>query len=208
MVDEHKEPQAGEASPEAEQAASGVGDVTAGVVSIRRGGAGNVKAERVDILQGGARNVTGTNVTLRQAGAQTVTAEQLVIRQGGALWAKADDLDMTQGGAGLLQAQTAKLTASQVGVVLARGDVTMDQAAGRLVLAAGDVTMDQAGAAVLAARNVKAQNCSTLLLLAGHVEGDVKAAFGPRESAIFGAAVGAVAGLVLLLARLVQRRRR
>jgi len=61
---------------------------------------------------------------------------------------------------------------------------------------------------VLAARNVKAQNCGTLLLLAGHVEGDVNTAFGPRESAIFGVVVGAVAGLVLLLARLVQRRRR
>ena len=124
------------------------------------------------------------------------------------MWAKADSLDMTQGGAGLLQVNTAKLTASPVGIVLSRGDVTMDQSVGRLVLAAGDVTMDQAGAAVVAARNVKAENCNTLLLLAGHVEGDVKAAFGPRESAIFGAAAGAVAGAVLLLARLVQRRRR
>ena len=124
------------------------------------------------------------------------------------MWAKADTLDMTQGGAGLLQVQTAKLTASPVGVVLSRGDVTMDQAVGRLVLAAGNVKMDQAGAAVVAARSVKADNCNTLLLLAGRVEGDVKAVFGPRESAIFGVVTGAVAGAVLLLARLVQRRRR
>jgi len=33
------------------------------------------------------------------------------------------------------------------------------------------------------------------------------AAFGPREAAIFGAVAGAVAGLVLLLGRLVRRRR-
>jgi hypothetical protein len=95
-----------------------------------------------------------------------------------------------------------------VGAVIAKGDVTMDQAVGRLVLAAGSVKMDQAGAAVVAARSVKADNCNTLLLLAGRVEGDVKAAFGPRESAIFGVVTGAVAGLVLLLARLVQQRRR
>jgi hypothetical protein len=132
----------------------------------------------------------------------------LVIRQGGALQARADHLEMIQGGIGLAQTQAATLTASSVGVVLAGGDVTMDQAAGRAVLALGDVTMDQAGVAVVAARSVKAQNCSTLLLLAGRVEGEVNTAFGPRESAIFGVVAGAVAGLVLLLARLVQRRRR
>jgi len=59
----------------------------------------------------------------------------------------------------------------------------------------------------LVARNVKAKNCGTLLLLASRVEGEVNAAFGPRESAIFGAMAGTVVGLILLLARLMRRRR-
>jgi hypothetical protein len=83
----------------------------------------------------------------------------------------------------------------------------MDQAGARVVLARGDVTMDQAGSLVLAAPRIKAQNCGTLLLIAGRVEGEVRAAFGPRESVIFGAVTGGVAGLVLLLARLIRRRR-
>ena len=95
---------------------------------------------------------------------------------------------------------------SRVGVALSGGDVTMDQAAARVVLARGDVTMDQSGAVALAARSVKAKNCGTLLLLAGQVEGEVNAAFGPREAAVFGAVAGTVAGLVLLLGRLVRRR--
>jgi hypothetical protein len=190
-----------------EQVGSGVGDVTAQILSIRMGSARDVNAESVDITQGGARNVKGSNVTLRQAGAQSVTAENLVIRQGGALKARADHLEMTQGGIGLVQTQAATLTASQVGAVLSRGDVTMDQAGARILLTLGDVTMDQAGAAVMAARNIKAKNCGTFLLLASRVEGEVSAAFGPRESAVFGAVAGAVAGLVLLLGRLVRRRR-
>ena len=83
----------------------------------------------------------------------------------------------------------------------------MDQAGARLVLARGNVAMDQAGAVVMAARDIKAENCGTILLLAGRVEGTVNAAFGPRESAIFGAVAGATVGLVLLLNRLARRRR-
>ena len=83
----------------------------------------------------------------------------------------------------------------------------MDQAAARVVLTGGSVTMDQSGAVAMAARNVRAKNCGAFLLLASRVEGDVNAAFGPRESAIFGAVAGVVAGLVLLLARLLRRLR-
>lgn len=190
-----------------ERVGSNVGDVTARALSIRMGSARDVDAESVDITQGGVRSVKGTTVTLRQAGAQSITAENLVIRQGVALKAGADHLEMVQGGIGLAHTRAANLTSSEVGVVISRGDVMMDQAGARLVLSGGDVTMDQAGAMVVAARKVKAKNCGTLLLLAGQVEGDVSAAFGPRESAIFGVVVGAVAGLVLLLGRLVQRRR-
>jgi hypothetical protein len=187
---------------------SGLGDVSAQVLSIRLGNVRDVKAESVDITQGAARHVEGSEVTLRQAGAQSVKAETLVIRQGGALQAEAERLEVLEGGVVLARAKSANLTASRVAVVLSGGDVKMDQAGARVVLARGDVTMDQAGSLVLAAPSIKAQNCGTFLLIAGRVDGEVRAAFGPRESVIFGAMTGAVAGLVLLLARLVRRARR
>lgn len=168
---------------------------------------GDVAGETVNIVQGGAREVKGTNVTIRQGGAQTINAENLVIRQGGVCKAQADRLEMLQGGVMLAQTETANLTASHAGVLLARGDVTMNQAGAQVLLAQRDVTMDQAGALVMAARNVKAENCGTVLLVAGRVEGNIKTAFGPRESAIFGAVAGGVAGLVLMLGRLARQRR-
>lgn len=113
---------------------------------------------------------------------------------------------MLQGGIVLARTQTADLTASEAGVVLSEGAVTMEQAGAQVLLARGDVTMDQSGAVAMIARNVKAENSGTVLLLARQVEGTVNAAFGPRESVIFGAVAGAVAGLVLLLARLARRR--
>jgi hypothetical protein len=131
----------------------------------------------------------------------------LVIRQGGALRAQADHMELSQGAIGVAQTQAANFTASRVGVALSGGDVAMDQAAARVVLARGDVTLDQSGAVVMAARSVKANNCGTLLLLAGQVEGEVNAAFGPREAAVFGVVAGAVAGLVFFLAQLLRRGR-
>jgi len=170
-----------------------------------RGDVGDVTAETVNITQGGARNVQGINVTLRQAGAQSVTADKLVVRQGGVMKAQADHLEMLSGGIGLAQTQTASLTASQAGAVISEGNVTMEQSGAQMLLARGDVTMDQSGAVAMVARNVKAENSGVVFLLANQVEGTVNTAFGPRESAIFGIVAGAVAGLVMLLAKLSRR---
>jgi len=166
---------------------------------------GEVTAETVNITQGGARTVQGTHVTLRQAGAQSITADNLVIRQGGVVKARADQLEMLQGGVGFAQTQTANLTASQAGAILSEGDVTMEQSGAQVLLARGDVTMNQSGAVAMIAGNVKTENSGTVFLLAREVEGPVNTAFGPRESVIFGAVAGAVAGLVLLLAKLSKR---
>jgi len=166
---------------------------------------GDVTAEVVNITRGGARNVQATNVTLRQAGAQSITADKLVVRQGGVMQAKADHVEMLGGGVGLAQTQTASLAASQAGAVISEGNVTMEQSGAQVLLARGDVTMEQSGVAAMFARNVKAENSGVVFLLASEVEGTVNAAFGPRESAIFGVVAGAVAGLVVLLAKLARR---
>jgi len=170
-----------------------------------RSDTGDVTAETVNITQGGARNVQATHVTLRQAGAQSVTADNLLIRQGGVMKAQADHLEMLQGGVGFARTQTADLTASQAGAVISEGQVTMEQSGAQMLMARGDVTMDQSGAVAMLARNVKAENSGVVFLLANEVEGTVNAAFGPRESVIFGVVAGAVAGLVLLLAKLARR---
>jgi hypothetical protein len=145
----------------------------------------------------------------------------VVIRQGGIVKAQADNLEMLQVGIVLARTEKASLTASEAGVVLSNGNVTMEQAGAHMLLTRGDVTMDQSGAVAMWARNVtldqsgavamwarnvKTENSGTVFLFASQVEGTVNAAFGPRESVIFGAVAGAVAGLVLLLARLARRR--
>ena len=168
--------------------------------------AGDITAESIEIIQGGARNVQGSTVTIRQGGAQSATADSLHIRQGGVVKAKTEHLEMVQGGIILVQTDTANLTASQAGMILSQGNVTMDQAGTRVLLTGGDVTMDQSGTVLMIAGDVKAENCGVVFLLARKVGGTVNALFGPRESLLFGAAAGIVAGLILLLGRQARRR--
>ncbi len=150
-------------------------------------------------------DVAAEAVNITQGGAQSITADNLSIRQGGVVQARTEHLEMMGGGIVLAQTQTADLTAAQAGAIISEGDVTMELSGSQLLLARGDVTMDQSGAVTMIARNVRAENSGTVFLLANEVEGTVNAAFGPRESVIFGAVAGAVAGLVMLLAKLSRR---
>ncbi len=167
----------------------------------QEGAGGDVAADTVNITQGGARDVKANQVTLRQAGAQSVTADNVVIRQGGAFQVKTDQLEIHQGGLVIGQAGSANLTTTGAGALLVGGDAQMEMSGARLLLARGDVTVDQGGAVVMAAPQVRAQNCGVVVLLAGRVEGTVNAVFdlsgGGARAALVGAAVGLLAGLAL-----------
>ena len=167
----------------------------------------NISAQEVNITHGGVHHVRGINVTLRQAGAHTVNAEQLTIRQGGAVKVEADHLEMTQGGLVAAKTKTANLRTSLATLVVAEGDVHLDQSGVQVLVAKGDVAMDQSGAVVMVARSVKAEHSGATFLIAREVSGDIQATFGPRESLIFGAAAGIVTGLTLFLFRLLHRAR-
>jgi hypothetical protein len=165
-------------------------------------------AETVHITQCGVQQVQAKQVTVRLGAAQSITGEDITLRQGVAAKIQGDQLHVVQGGAALLVANRTNLTASGAGLVLAKNHVFMDQSAARLALAGGEITLDQSITGAVAAPTVKVENSHTVFLIARQVEGDVTAAFGPRESALFGAVAGLVAGVVILLGRSAKKRRR
>ena len=120
----------------------------------------------VQIVRGGANTVHGETVIIEQGGANSVSAGQMTVRQGGVVKANSQSLELLQGGVVLAQVETAHLTASNAGVLLARGDVQMDQSGAQVVAANGKVTMNQGGAAVLVAREVKADKSAVAFLFA------------------------------------------
>ena len=166
------------------------------------------QSQTVQIVRGGVDHVQGEIVTLEQGGANSVSAGQMTVRQGGVVKATTQSLEMLQGSVLLAQAEKAHLTASEAGVLLARGEVKMDQSGAQVLLANGPVSMNQGGALVMVAREVKADKSGVAFLFAQKVEGNVTTLFGPRESILFGIVAGLVTGVVLLVSGKVKRNRR
>jgi hypothetical protein len=72
----------------------------------------------------------------------------------------------------------------------------------RLVLTKGDVTLDQSGSGLVIGRTVNTgDNNGTILLLAGRVNGEVRAVFGPGAAAVFGATFAVALTLILWIRR-------
>lgn len=168
----------------------------------------DVTGQNVNVQMSSVQNLNATTASIRMSGVQTVNTQKLTVRQGGMMRARTDQLDMVQGGAGLIQAKEARMTASSAGIVAVRGDADLDQTVTRVLVSAGDVHIDQGGAAVVVANSVKTDNSLAIFLIARKVEGDVRVAFGQRESILFGAVAGVVAGAMLLLSSLFRQRRR
>jgi hypothetical protein len=205
-----KSEQTTESSPknlggEIEVTGQNVNNLQADTVSIRYGSAGDVHANDVRVSLAGAGSVTGDRVELRQAGAQSVTGEQVDIRQGAAVQVRAENVSMTQGAMVFAETGQADFMASNVGAIVSSGsgDVNLDQCLARAVITRGDVTMDQSGSGIIVGRNITAggDNSGTILMLAGRVNGNVNAVFGPASSAAFGAAFALVIALILWIRR-------
>lgn len=149
----------------------------------------------VEIHQGGADRVDGEVVSITQGGATTVTAGSVSIRQGGIANAQADDISVAMGGVALARAERVSVEMGGMGIALAR-EAHMTQTAVRSVVAK-DVHVDQSlvGSA-LAGRVTFERPSAIFLLIAGRVEGPVQAMLDWKGAIAFGAAFGAVVGLL------------
>ena len=145
--------------------------------------------------------IKGDSITMCQVTARSVQGEKLLARQGVIVRAQTGQLKMIQGGAAVIQTEKADLSTSGSVLILSGGDVNMDQSGSKLLLSKGNISMDQSGVIAMAANRIETKNSSAVFMIAQNVEGSVNTMFGPRESLIFGAAAGLVAGLFYLFGR-------
>ncbi len=167
-----------------------------------------LNAATVTITRGVAPSVNANTVTVRQGVVKIINADVLVVRQGSVLKAESKQLEMSQSAVALVRSDTAELTTSRAAAVVAGGDVHIDQGSTKVVLARGDVHLDQAASVAVLARSVRSENSATVFLLANKIEGDVRTAFGTRESVIFGAVAGVVASIIMLVANMIKARKK
>ena len=155
---------------------------------------GTVRAERVEIRQGGADHVEADRVSVTQGGITSVDAREVDVRLGGIAYAHADRVSVTAGGVALARADHVSVERGTVGAAFAR-EASLKQAYARTVLA-GEVRVDQGLAGtVLTGRATFDRPSGVLLLIAGRVEGPVKALLDWRAALAFGAAFGLAWGI-------------
>jgi len=159
-----------------------------------------VRAERVEIRQGGADRVEADRVSLSQGGITSVDAREVDVQMGGIAYAHGEEVAVRLGGVGLARADRVTVERGWIGAALAR-EANLTQVYARSVLAQ-DVRIDQAVVgSVVTGRVTFERPSGVLMLIAGRVDGPVKAVLDWRGALAFGAAFGLVAALIRGLTR-------
>jgi hypothetical protein len=120
---------------------------------------------------------------------------RLMIQQGGIGAAKAAEVSVSQGGIGALQAEQVSVEMGAVGAAMTN-ELRVHQGMVGAVLAR-DARFEQAGVRALVANRVHfGPNSGAGVVLAAHVDGDVRTLFDWRGALAFGAAAGLVLGVL------------
>jgi len=121
-------------------------------------------------------------IEIDQSGAGNVEAKTVNVNQGAIQLAQAETISIEQGGIGQATAET--ITVEQGGVGLAK---------------AQDVTIKESMVVAIAANTVDASDVKAGLILARHVNGEVKTIISPKIAVVFGVATGLSFGMMFLL---------
>lgn len=140
-------------------------------------------------------DVSAETVVIRQAGAQAVNATNVDLVQGGIGRARATDIAVSQGGIGAARGDRVSVEIGAIGVAMG-GEVRLTQGAAGAVLAR-EARVEQAVVRTLVANEVTVERTTgVLVLIARRVEGDVRTVLDWRGALAFGAAFGALVGLL------------
>jgi hypothetical protein len=146
---------------------------------------------------GAATPVSGEiedSVSLTGSGAAVVNARTVDVNRGGIGRVQAVDVAVSQGGIGLARGERVSVEMGGIGAALG-SEVRVTQGAVNTIVAR-DVRIEQAGVRTVIANNVHVERTTgVLVMIARHVEGDVRTILDWRGAVAFGAAFGVVVSL-------------
>jgi hypothetical protein len=158
----------------------------------------HISARTVQLKQSQANIVhADESVAIEQGAAKEVRAQEVSIRQGAAVSVDADHVEMVQGVAGIVRCGDARLGPGTRAAAVLADNVKMEQAGAQFMLARDTVDMDQSGTFILVGQHVTAKDSGALLMFANSVEGNPRVVMDRQMALTFGAAMGAMLGLVL-----------
>jgi len=148
-----------------------------------------IEAEMVRMHQSAAQEITADEVALHQAAALDVTAAEVSAHEAALVLVNAKEVELNNSAAGVVRAENVNVV-GQAGVVLAES-----------------VNLGNTYAGLVAGGQVQGERIETLILLGNRIEGDVQTVVDTRSALIAGTVGGLLAGIVLLIGRLVFGRR-
>jgi hypothetical protein len=130
-------------------------------------------------------------VSLTASGAAVVNARTVDVSRGGIGRVRAVDVAVSQGGIGLAQGERVSVEMGGIGAAIG-AEVRVTQGAVNAIVAR-DVRIEQAGVRTMIANNVHVERTTgVFVMIARHVEGDVRTLLDWRGAVAFGAAFGLV----------------
>ena len=157
----------------------------------------NLDMTRVEVIE-------AEMVRMHQSAAQEITADEVALHQAAALDVAAAEISAHEAALGLVNAKEVEMTNSAAGI-LSADNVDMVGQAG--VVLANTISLGNTYAGMVAGGQVRGERIETLILLGNHVEGDIQTVVDTRSALIAGTVGGVLAGIVLLIGRLVFGRR-
>ncbi len=142
-----------------------------------------VDAEFVNIRQSTVRSVEGGHIDMEQVGAMSIDGERIEISQGAACIIRGNDINLNQ----------------SISCITAGTNTGMGYSLSPVVLSGSEADIRDSAVGVVAAKNIKAENTKTLLMLAGSVEGNVQTILDWKSALSLGAIIGGVLGFFSLL---------
>jgi hypothetical protein len=140
------------------------------------------------------RVVSGETLTLAQGGLPVVNAKSVDIHQGGIGRASATDIAVSQGGVGLARGERVSVELGGIGAAIG-GEIRVTQGAAAAIVGR-EVHLEQGIVRTVVANEVYAERTTgVFLLVARHVDGDVRALLDWRGALALGAAFGLVSSL-------------
>ncbi|HEX9014934.1 MAG TPA: hypothetical protein VF960_02905 [Chloroflexota bacterium] len=119
-----------------------------------------------------------------------------------ALVVQADSAAVTNGAAGVVVGNEVAFSKGYSSVTIAR-ELNLEKGGSQWLLA-GEARIEQGGSGVVIARQVEAADLKVGILLAGQVNGDVQTLVDSEGAMRFGAALGIVLAVVMLIRRIFR----
>ncbi|MEW6162732.1 MAG: hypothetical protein AB1606_05415 [Nitrospirota bacterium] len=141
-----------------------------------------IEGEFVNIKQSTIRAVEGGHIELQQVGALSIDGEKLEVTQGASVILRGNDISLNQ----------------SMSAVTAGENVSINFSLSPMSISRGHTAVNRSAVGFLAARDVKSENTSALLVVANKVEGSVTTLLDWRSALALGAVFGGIWGFLSL----------